>query len=49
MSVFTKEVLNPVQEAMEGRIGQIPIHLDRVKDVIAIRKSIYTLIGGNTG
>lgn len=49
MSVFQREVLDPVRQAMDGKILQIPIHLSRVGDIIAIRKSIYTLLGGNTG
>ena len=49
MSVFQKEVLSLVRSAMDGNILQIPLHLDRVKDVFSIRKNVYTIIGGNTG
>lgn len=49
MSIFTNEVLNPIEEAMNGKTLQIPIHLDRVKEIFAIRKSIYTVILGGTG
>ena len=49
MSVFQKEVLSLVRSAMDGNILQIPLHLDRVKDVFSIRKNVYTVIAGNTG
>lgn len=49
MSIFEKEVLKPIQDAMSGNMHQVPIHLSRVQDVISIRKAIYTLVGGNTG
>ena len=49
MSIFTTEVLNPIEEAMNGKTLQIPIHLDRVKEFLSIRKSIYTIVGGNPG
>jgi hypothetical protein len=49
MSIFTTEVLNPIEEAMNGKTLQIPIHLDRVKEIFAIRKNIYTVILGGSG
>lgn len=49
MSVFEKEVMVPVKDAMEGRVLQIPIHLERVKGVFSIRKKIYTVVAGGTG
>ena len=49
MSVFQEEVLNPIEDAMEGRVLKVPIHLDRVKDVLSIRKKIYTVVAGGTG
>ena len=49
MSIFQKEVLDVVKNAMEGKTLQIPLHLERVKDVFAIRKNIYTVLGGGTG
>ncbi|WP_428743106.1 hypothetical protein [Tenacibaculum sp.] len=49
MSIFTKEVLDPVHEAIHGNPTQIPIHLQRVSEFISIRQSIYTIVGGNSG
>lgn len=49
MSIFEREVLNPVRDAIDGNVLQIPLHLDRVKDVFAIRKNVFTAIGGGTG
>ena len=49
MSIFQKEVLDPVRNAMEGKILQIPTHLDRFKDIVSIKKSIYTVVAGGTG
>jgi len=49
MSIFTTEVLNPIEEAMSGKTLQIPIHLDRVKEIFAIKKNIYTTVIGGTG
>jgi len=49
MSVFQSEVLNLVQAAREGRIQQLPLHLQRMNDHVSLRKNIYTLVGGNTG
>ena len=49
MSIFEEEVLNPVRNAMEGKILQIPTHLDRFKDIVSIKKNIYTVIAGNSG
>ena len=49
MSAFEKEVMVPVKDAMEGRVLQIPIHLERVKGVFSIRKKIYTVVAGGTG
>ena len=49
MSIFEKEVLVPVREALDGQPIQIPFGLDRVNDIISIKKSIYTIVMGNTG
>lgn len=49
MSIFQREVLNPVRDAIDGKVVQIPISLDRISNYLSIRQSIYTLIGGNTG
>ena len=49
MSIYQKEVLNPIRDALDGNIKQIPLHLERVKEVFSIRKSIYTGIIGGTG
>ncbi len=49
MSVFQEKVLDRVREALDGNVVQIPVHLERVNDVLSIRKNLYTLVGGNTG
>jgi len=49
MSTFEREVLRNVRDAMDGKVMQIPLHLDRVGEIFAIRKNVYTLIGGGTG
>lgn len=49
MSIYKREVLDPIADALNGNVLQIPTHLERVNDIISIRPSIYTLIGGNTG
>ena len=49
MSIFEKEVLVPVREALDGQPIQIPFGLDRVNDIISLKKSIYTIVMGNTG
>jgi hypothetical protein len=49
MSVFDDEVLAPVLRAREGKVLQIPVHLDRVKDVVSIKQKIYTALGGGSG
>ena len=49
MSIFEKEVLFPVREALDGQPIQIPFGLDRVNDIISLKKSIYTIVMGNTG
>jgi len=49
VSIFQKEVLQPIYDGLTKKAKIIPIHLDRIGEVIPIRKSIYTLVGGNTG
>ena len=49
MSIFQKEVLDPVRNAMDGKILQIPTHLERFKDIVSIKKGIYTVVAGGTG
>ena len=49
MSIFEREVLQPIRGALDGNPIQIPFGLDRVNDVISIKKSIYTIVMGNTG
>lgn len=49
MSIFEKEVLQPVRDALDGKVLRIPIHLERVSEVLSLRKNIYTIVGGNTG
>lgn len=49
MSIFEKEVLQPVRDALDGKVLRIPIHLERVSEILSLRKNIYTIVGGNTG
>jgi len=49
MSIFKTEVEDAVERGRLGKVAQLPIHLDRINEHLAIQKSIYTLIGGNTG
>ena len=49
MSIFEREVLQPIRGALDGNPIQIPFGLDRVNDIFSIRKSIYAVIYGNTG
>lgn len=49
MSVFQEKVLGPAEDALCGRIVSVPIHLNRVDDMISIRKKVYSLFSGGTG
>jgi len=40
---------NEVQNGLDGRNGGIPMGFDRLNRYVGIRKSMYFLIGGNTG
>lgn len=49
MSTFSREVLKPVKDALDGKVLQVQFHLERFNEVTSMRKAVYTLIGGNTG
>lgn len=44
-----EQLKNDVQLGMSGRNNGIPMGFNRLNKHIGIRKSIYTLVGGNTG
>ena len=44
-----EQLKQEVQSGMDGRNNGIPMGFDRLNKHIVIRKSIYTLVGGNTG
>jgi len=44
-----EQLKQEVQSGIDGRNNGIPMGFDRLNKHIGIRKSIYTLVGGNTG
>ena len=49
MSIFDREVLSPIKNAMDGKILQVPTHLERFNDIVYNKKNINTVIAGGTG
>lgn len=44
-----EQLKTAVQDGLDGRNGGIPMGFDRLNRYIGIRKSMYFLVGGNTG
>lgn len=49
MNRFQKLVLQPAEDARNGKIFTMPINLERVDENLMLRKRVYTLIGSNPG
>lgn len=49
MGRFADIVLQPAQDARDGKVVMMPIHLERVDENLMLRKKVYTLIGSNSG
>lgn len=49
MGRFQKLVLQQAEDARNGKILKMPIHLERINENLMLRKKVYTLVGSNPG